>query len=179
MCWQAMGLGGLECVWKAWEWSPTWPEIMGIGGFDPSRDNRGAYAGWVHGIASRPQSKPKTPAACVTGGPPQPHPSNPRDAFVKALGAISPSLDMQSTVSSVRSSVDLGQTASAVVGKPSLEHLPTTSLEHTCLLFFFSGCQPAVVWSRPPRGAGGVARWGGGGVEASRGGHQVGLDVGE
>ena len=71
---------------------------MGIGGFDPSAANRGAYAGLVHGIASRPKSKPRTPAAPATGGPPQPHPPNPRDAFAKALGAISPTLDMQGTV---------------------------------------------------------------------------------
>ena len=32
------------------------------------------------------------------GGPPQPHPPNPRDAFAKALGAISPAVDRQSTV---------------------------------------------------------------------------------
>ena len=43
----------------------------------------------MHGIASRPKSKPK-PAATPAGGPPQPHPRTPADAFAKALGAISP-----------------------------------------------------------------------------------------
>ena len=51
----------------------------------------------VHGIASRPKSKPK-PAATPAGGPPQPHPPNPRDAFSKALGAVCPALDRQGTV---------------------------------------------------------------------------------
>ena len=60
----------MECVGRTWEWSPAWSEIMGIGGFDPLAANRGAYAGLVHGIASHPKSKPKTPAAPATGGPP-------------------------------------------------------------------------------------------------------------
>ena len=58
----------------------------------------GAYAGSVHGMASCPKSKPKTPAAPATGGLPQPHLPNPWDAFAKALGAISPTLDMQGMV---------------------------------------------------------------------------------
>ena len=44
MCWQAMELGGMECVGRTWTWTPTWSEIMGIGRFDPSAANRGAYA---------------------------------------------------------------------------------------------------------------------------------------
>ena len=59
---------------------------------------RGAYAGLVHGIASRPKSKPKLAATRATGDPPQPHPPNPRAAFAKALGAISPPLDRQGTI---------------------------------------------------------------------------------
>ena len=51
--------------------------------------NRGAYAGVVHGIAFRPKSKPK-PAATPAGGPPQPHPRNPRAAFAKDLGPSPP-----------------------------------------------------------------------------------------
>ena len=70
MCWQAMGLGGMECVGRTWAWSLTWSEMMGLGGVDPSAANRGAYAGLVHGIASRPKSKPKNPPAPATGGPP-------------------------------------------------------------------------------------------------------------
>ena len=59
-CWQAMGLGGMHIAGRTWEWSPTWWEIIGVGGFAPSVANRRAYAGWVHGTASRP--KPKTPS---------------------------------------------------------------------------------------------------------------------
>ena len=51
----------------------------------------------MHGIASRPKAKPKVPADPAIGGPPQPHPPTPRDAFAKALGAISPVLDRQGT----------------------------------------------------------------------------------
>ena len=70
---------------------------MDFGGLTPEASNRGAYAGVVHGIASRPKSKPK-PAATAAGGLRQPHPPNPRDAFAKTLGAISPALDCQDTV---------------------------------------------------------------------------------
>ena len=69
-----------------------------IGGFDPSAAERGAYAGLEQGIASGPKSRHKTPAALATGGPPQPHPPTPRDAFTKAPGAISPTLNMQGRV---------------------------------------------------------------------------------
>ena len=68
------------------------------GGFDPAAANRGAHAGLVHGIASGPKSKPKPTATPAIGDPPQPHPPNPRDAFAKALGAISAALDRQGTV---------------------------------------------------------------------------------
>ena len=98
MCWQALGRGGMECVGGTWEWSSTSSEIMGIGGFDPWAANRGAYAGLVHGIASRPNSKSKPPATPATRGPLRPHPPNPWDVFAKAQGAISPTLDMQGTV---------------------------------------------------------------------------------
>ena len=64
------------------------------------------YAGVVHGIASRPKSKPK-PAATPAGAPPQPHPPDPADAFAKTLGAISPALDRQGTVCCLCSSGDL------------------------------------------------------------------------
>ena len=96
-CWQGLGLGGMEYAARAWTRTPTWLALMDMGGFNPEVANRGAYAGLVHGIASRPKSKPK-PAATPAGGPPQPHPPNPRDAFAKALGAISPALDRQGTV---------------------------------------------------------------------------------
>ena len=59
--------------------------------------NRGAYAGVVHGIVSRPKSNPK-PAATPAGGPLQPQPPHPRDAFTKALPAIFPALDRQGKV---------------------------------------------------------------------------------
>ena len=71
---------------------------MDMGGLHPAAANRGAYAGLVHGIDSRPKSKPKPAATPATGGPPQPHPPNHRDAFAKALGAISPALDRQGMV---------------------------------------------------------------------------------
>ena len=70
---------------------------MDMGGFDPEAANRGAYAGMLHGIASL-KSKPKPAATSATGGPPQPHPPNPRDAFAKALGTICPAPDRQGTV---------------------------------------------------------------------------------
>ena len=68
-CWQAMGTQSLG---RTWEWSPTWSEIMRVGGFDPSAANRGAYAGEVHGIASRPRPKPKTPSQPAAAPPRQP-----------------------------------------------------------------------------------------------------------
>ena len=72
--------------------------LMDTGGFNPEAANRGAYAGLVRGIASRPKSKPK-PAASPAGGPLQPQPLNPREAFAQAMGAIPPALDRQGTVS--------------------------------------------------------------------------------
>ena len=98
MCLQTKRLGGMECVWRTWEWSLTWSEITGMGGFDMSAANRGVYAGLVHGIASRFKPKPKVSATPATGGPPPPHPPNTRDAVAKALGAISPALDKQGKV---------------------------------------------------------------------------------
>ena len=70
------------------------------------------YAVMVHGIASRPKSKPK-PVAAPAGGPPQLHPPNPVDAFAKALGAISPALDRQGIVCRLSSSDDLADRSSA------------------------------------------------------------------
>ena len=95
-CWQGLGLGGIEYAGKAWTSTPTWLGLSDFGSFNPEAAKRGAYAGVVHGIACRPKSKPK-PAATPVGGPPQPHPPNPRDPFAKALGAISPALDRQGT----------------------------------------------------------------------------------
>ena len=42
---------------------------MDFGGFNTEAANRGAYAGVVHGIASRPKTKPK-PAATPARAPP-------------------------------------------------------------------------------------------------------------
>ena len=95
-CWQGLGLEGVEWAGKAWVWMPTRSALMDSRGFNLEAANRGTYAGVVHGIASRPKSKPK-PAATPAGGPPQPHPPNPRDAFAKALRAISPALDHHGT----------------------------------------------------------------------------------
>ena len=58
-------------VVKGW-----WGWQQDMGSFNPEAANWGAYAGFLHGIASRPKSKPK-PAATITGGPPQPHPPQP------------------------------------------------------------------------------------------------------
>ena len=100
MCWQAMGLGGMQSVGRTWEWSPTWSELTAVEGFDPSAANRGAYAEFVHGIASDPKAKPKTPAAPRNRRTPQSHPANPRDTFC-------PTFDTQGTVCCVHFSVDL------------------------------------------------------------------------
>ena len=115
-----MELPGMKCVGRMWQGS----EIMGIGGFDLSAASRGVYAGLVHGIASHPKSKPKTPAAPATGAPPQPHPPNPWDAFAKALGANSPTLDMHYTVCWVCSSAHPGKHFSVDLAEP-----PPPSLE--------------------------------------------------
>ena len=88
----------MQSVGRTWQWSPTWLGIMHVGCFDPSAANRRAYAGLVHGIASHPKPKPKTPAAPAASGPPQQHPPNPRDAFTTAKRAIRRSLDTQGTV---------------------------------------------------------------------------------
>ena len=75
-------------------WTPTWSTLLDFGGFNPEAANRGVYAGVVHGIATRPKSKPQS-AAAPAGGPPQLHPPNPVDALTKAHGATSPALDRQ------------------------------------------------------------------------------------
>ena len=54
-----LGLGGMEFAGRTWTWTPTWSVIMEMGGFDPAAANRGAYAGLVHGIASRPTRNPR------------------------------------------------------------------------------------------------------------------------
>ena len=89
-CWQGLGLGGMEYGARDWTWTPTSSALTDMGGFDPEAANRGAYAGTVHGIASQPKAKPKPAATPAIGAPPQPHPPNPREAFGKALGAMSP-----------------------------------------------------------------------------------------
>ena len=67
-CWQGLGLRGTEYAARAWTPTPTWSALMEIGGFNPEAPNRGKYAGVVHGIASRPKSKPKPTATPATGG---------------------------------------------------------------------------------------------------------------
>ena len=49
-------------------WKQTWSALQDFGGFNPEAANPGAHAGLVHGIASRPKSKPK-PAATPALGP--------------------------------------------------------------------------------------------------------------
>ena len=83
--WQVMALGGMQSSRRKWAWSPTWSEIMGVGGFNLSAGNPGAHA----------KPKPKTPSQPALGGggaagPPQPpgrlhqghggHPRHPRQA---------------------------------------------------------------------------------------------------
>ena len=55
----------------------------GHGGVRPGGGQPG-YAGLMHGIASRPKSKPKVAATPATGGPPQPHPPNLRPSQPRA-----------------------------------------------------------------------------------------------
>ena len=105
-----MGLRGMKVAERPRVWSPTWSEIMGVGGFHPSAAHRGAYVGLVHSIASH--SKPQTPAKLAAEGAPHPHPPKPRDAFTKALGAIRPTLDTQCTVCCVRSRVAIAKRSS-------------------------------------------------------------------
>ena len=64
--------GGKEYGARTWTWAPTRSALMDIGGLDPEAANLGVYAGMVHGIASRPKSKPKPAATPATGGPPHP-----------------------------------------------------------------------------------------------------------
>ena len=66
-CWQGLGLGGMEYGASTWTWTPILSALMDMGGFDPEAANRGAYAGLVHGIASRLKSTPK-PAATPAAG---------------------------------------------------------------------------------------------------------------
>ena len=65
------------------------------GGVDPAAANRRAYAGLVHGIASRPKSSPSLRQPSLLGAPRSRTPPNSRDAFAKALGAISLALYRQ------------------------------------------------------------------------------------
>ena len=69
-------MGGVDWMGKAWVWTMTWSGLVDFGGFNPQAPNRGAYAGLVHGIASRPRSKPK-PAATPGEGPPAAAPPQP------------------------------------------------------------------------------------------------------
>ena len=68
--------GEMEYGARTRTWTPTWSALMDMEGFDPEAANRGAYVGKVHGIASRPKSKPK-PAATPARGPPAAAPPQP------------------------------------------------------------------------------------------------------
>ena len=98
MYWQALGLGGMEFAGSTWTWTPTWMALMEMGGFDPAAANRGAYAGLVHGIPSRPKSKPKPAATPATRPPPAAAPPQPPGYLRQGPGAISPALDRHGTV---------------------------------------------------------------------------------
>ena len=70
-CWQGLGLGGMEYGARTWTWTPNWLALMDMGGFEPEAANQGGgYAGMVHGITCRPNSKPKPAATPAIGGPP-------------------------------------------------------------------------------------------------------------
>ena len=88
-CWQGLGLGGVEWVGKAWVWTLTWLALLDFGGFNPEASNRGVYAGVVHGIASRPKSKPK-PAAASLGAPRSCTPPTPRTPSPRHWGPSPP-----------------------------------------------------------------------------------------
>ena len=98
-CWAGLGLGGMEWKGRTWSFTPEWSAILGFGGFDPHASNRGAYSGVVAGIASRPKRKhtPKPGAGPVAEPAVAPH-GGPQDAFLKALGAMQPTLDQRGTV---------------------------------------------------------------------------------
>ena len=89
----------MEFAERTRTWTPTWSAGMEMGGFDPAAAHWGAYAGLVHGIASRPKSKPRPPATPATGPPPQPPPPDPRDVFAMTVGATPPPpLERQGTL---------------------------------------------------------------------------------
>ena len=76
---QALGLGEMEVAGRVWQWTPTWSEVMRVGGgFDPAVANRGAYAGVVQGITHRPKARPRPGArgliSVATTGTPSPKP---------------------------------------------------------------------------------------------------------
>ena len=87
--------------------APTWSEVLGVGGFDPGAASRGAYRGLVHGIASHPKPPPAPKARAAPAVQQQQQPYNPRDAFLKALRAIQPTVDMRGMVCLLCSSADL------------------------------------------------------------------------
>ena len=96
--WPTIGLRGMECVGRTWMWTMTWSEILGIWGLDPSAANRGAYAGLVHGIASRPKPKPKAPTTPATGGPPAATSLRPPGCLRQGIRGNLIGLDRQGTI---------------------------------------------------------------------------------
>ena len=71
---------------------------MHFRGFNPEAANRGAYGGVLQGIASRQSPGPSPPQPPL--GPPRSRiPQDSQDAFANALGAISPAVHCQGTVS--------------------------------------------------------------------------------
>ena len=72
----------------------------GHGGFQPGGGEPGGrMPGWCTASPPGPNASPSPPQPPLPPPPPpQPHPPNPREAFAKALGAISPALDGQGTV---------------------------------------------------------------------------------
>ena len=76
---------------------PPWSALMDFGGFNPEAANRGAYAGVVHGIASRPKTKPK-PAATPAGAPRSRTPPTPGTPSPRPWGPSPPPVDRQGMV---------------------------------------------------------------------------------
>ena len=93
---------GRRRVRRSWRWGrSTRPRPTG-----------GRMPAWCTASPPAPSPSPRSQQRPQLGGPRSRTPPNPRDAFAKALGAISPALDRQGTVCCLCSSVDLGNRSS-------------------------------------------------------------------
>ena len=99
--------GGMEYVGRTCTWTPTWSEIMEIGGFDPSAATGGRMLNWCTSSPPAPSPSPRFPQSPQPRDPRGRIPPTPPDTFTKALGAISLTPDKQGIVCKVHSSADL------------------------------------------------------------------------